>query len=148
MKKVQYLIIDSEFVNGTNNNFSVTFGITSNTFIEDMREVIGIKVVDFYITQIGGSDDGTGNTAKFVESVSLNCLELACLGIPTLLTKEGLGTWPDLARFKIFLETDWLDFGTVADQVLRVSQRHFTKEEIAEITSIIDIKNQVEKLLL
>ena len=89
-----------------------------------------------------------GNTAKFVESVSLNCLELACLGIPTLLTKEGLGTWPDLARFKIFLETDWLDFGAVADQVLRVSQRHFTKEEIAEITSIIDIKNQVEKLLL
>ena len=69
MKKVQYLIIDSEFVNGTNNNFSVTFGITSNTFIEDMREVIGIKVVDFYITQIGGSDDGTGNTAKFVDIV-------------------------------------------------------------------------------
>lgn len=69
MKKIQYLIIDSEFVNGTNNNFSVTFGITSNTFIEDMREVIGIKVVDFYITQIGSNDDGTGNTAKFVDII-------------------------------------------------------------------------------
>jgi hypothetical protein len=69
MKKVQYLIVDSEFVIGTNNNFSVNFDITSNTFIEDMREVIGIKVVDFYVTQIGESGDGRANQAKFIDIV-------------------------------------------------------------------------------
>jgi len=69
MKKVQYLIVDSEFVIGTNNNFSVNFDITSNTFIEDMREVIGIKVVDFYVTQIGESGDGRSNQAKFIDIV-------------------------------------------------------------------------------
>jgi hypothetical protein len=70
MKKVQYLIVDSEFVTGTNNNFSVTFSTSSNTFIEDMRDVIGIKVVDFYVTQIGaGGDDGRSNQAKFIDII-------------------------------------------------------------------------------
>lgn len=75
MKKVQYLIIDSEFVNGTNNNFSVSFDITSNTFIEDMRDVIGIKVVDFYVTQIGESGDGRHDQAKFIDII--------CHDVPT-----------------------------------------------------------------
>ena len=77
MKKVQYLIIDSEFVNGTNNNFSVSFDITSNTFIEDTRDVIGIKVVDFYVTQVGeGGDDGRSNQAKFIDII--------CHDVPTV----------------------------------------------------------------
>jgi hypothetical protein len=77
MKKVQYLIVDSEFVNGTNNVFSISFDITSNTFIEDMRDVIGIKVVDFYVTQIGeGGDDGRSNQAKFIDII--------CHDVPTV----------------------------------------------------------------
>jgi hypothetical protein len=77
MKKIQYLIVDSDFVIGTNNNFSVNFSITSNTFIEDMRDVIGIKVVDFYVTQVGeGGDDGRSNQAKFIDII--------CHDIPTV----------------------------------------------------------------
>jgi len=75
VKNVQYIIIDSEFVEGTNNNFSVTFGINSNTFIEQMRDVIGVKLVDFYVTQIGSNDDGTFNEAKY--------LDIFCAEIPT-----------------------------------------------------------------
>ncbi len=88
-----------------------------------------------------------GGSAKYVESVSLNCLELACLGVPTLLTKHGLGTWPDLAPFHIFCEIEWSDIDSVANQVLMVSQRRFTQEEIVEISSIIDINNQINNLL-
>jgi hypothetical protein len=77
MKKVQYLIVDSEFVNGTNNNFTITFDNSSNTFIEDMRDVIGLKVVDFYVTQIGeGGDDGRSNQAKFIDII--------CHDVPTV----------------------------------------------------------------
>jgi hypothetical protein len=76
-KTVQYLIIDSEFVDGTNNNFSVTFGNSSNTFIQELRDVIGIKIVDFYVTQIGeGGDDGRSNQAKF--------LDILCPEVPTV----------------------------------------------------------------
>ena len=50
-KKVQYVMIDSNFVSGTNNTFSVNFGIESNTMVESMKDVIGIKLIDFFVTE-------------------------------------------------------------------------------------------------
>ena len=49
-KKVQYVVVDSNFVNGTNNTFSLDLTLKSNTHVEDMSRVLGIKLVDFYIT--------------------------------------------------------------------------------------------------
>jgi hypothetical protein len=72
-KKVQYLILDSSFVNGTNNTFSFDLTLKSNTHVEDMGRVMGIRLVDFYITQVGESDPensvGTADIAKFVDIV-------------------------------------------------------------------------------
>jgi hypothetical protein len=69
-KKTQYVIIDSNFVNGTNNVFSLDLQLESNTHIEDMSRVLGIKMVDFYVTQVG-QNDGAGGTdiAKFVDII-------------------------------------------------------------------------------
>ena len=66
-KKTQYVIIDSNFVNGTNNVFSLDLKLESNTHIEDMSRVLGIKMVDFYITQVGGASPGASpsNISKF-----------------------------------------------------------------------------------
>lgn len=72
-KKVQYVIIDSNFVNGTNNTFSFNLQLKSNTHVEDISRVIGIQLVDFYITQVGDADTGdviSTNIAKFVDIVS------------------------------------------------------------------------------
>ena len=55
-KKVQYIIVDSDFVNGTNNTFSLDLTLQSNTHVEDMSRVLGIKMVDFYITQMGATE--------------------------------------------------------------------------------------------
>jgi hypothetical protein len=69
-KKVQYVVIDSDFVNGTNNTFSLDLTLKSNTHVEDMGRVLGIKIVDFYITQIGESNAIVGtNVAKYVDIV-------------------------------------------------------------------------------
>ena len=69
-KKVQYVIVDSNFVNGTNNTFSLDLTLKSNTHIEDMSRVLGIKMVDFYITQVGENDSNLNtNIAKFVDIV-------------------------------------------------------------------------------
>jgi len=69
MRNTQYIIIDSQFVSGTNNAFSVTFGNTSNTFVQEMRDVIGIKAVDFYFTNVGTS------TNQYID--------VLCLDVPT-----------------------------------------------------------------
>jgi len=69
-KKVQYVLLDSAFVNGTNNTFSLDLTLESNTHVEDMGRVMGIKLVDFYITQIGeNSSNLNTDIAKFVDIV-------------------------------------------------------------------------------
>lgn len=69
-KKVQYVILDSNFVNGTNNTFSLDLTLKSNTHVEDMGRVLGVKMVDFYITQVGENDSNLNtNVAKFVDIV-------------------------------------------------------------------------------
>jgi hypothetical protein len=69
-KKVQYITVDSQYVKGTNNTFIVDMSLESNIFVEGMNKVIGLKMVDFYVTQIG-QNDSTGNTnvAKYVDIV-------------------------------------------------------------------------------
>ena len=73
-KKVQYIIIDSEYVTGTNNTFSLDLTLKSNTHAEDISNVIGIKLADFYITQVGdtspSSDSNhTSDIAKYVDII-------------------------------------------------------------------------------
>jgi hypothetical protein len=69
-KKVQYVILDSNFVTGTNNTFSLDLTLKSNTHVEDMGRVLGVKMVDFYITQVGENNSNLNtNVAKFVDIV-------------------------------------------------------------------------------
>ena len=69
-KRVQYVIIDSNFVNGTNNTFSLDLQLESNTHVEDMSRVLGIKMVDLYITQVGENTSNLNtNVAKFIDVV-------------------------------------------------------------------------------
>lgn len=71
-KKIQYVMVDSRFINGTNNTFSVDLTLESNTHVEDMNRVIGIKMVDFYVTQVGDDDASQAvpnNIAKFIDVV-------------------------------------------------------------------------------
>lgn len=63
-KKTQYLTIDSDFVQGSNNVFSIYFGLESNVFLQEMRDVIGLNLVDFYASGINGS------TVKYIDIVS------------------------------------------------------------------------------
>ena len=69
-KRVQYITVDSQYVSGSNNTFTVDISLESNIHLEHMNKVIGIKMVDFYVTQIGQSD-ATGNTnvAKYIDVV-------------------------------------------------------------------------------
>jgi glycosyltransferase involved in cell wall biosynthesis len=88
-----------------------------------------------------------GSGSRFVESVSLNCLELACLGVPSLLTANGLGSWPDLQESNIFHETNWSDLDAVARSIREISEIKFSEKEIQFFQSKISISNQLNSLL-
>jgi hypothetical protein len=77
-KKVQYIILDSTFVNGTNNAFSLDLTLESNTHVEDMGRVMGIKMVDFYITQVGENNSNLNtDIAKYVDIICPNVPKVA-----------------------------------------------------------------------
>lgn len=105
-KRIQYITVDSEFISsssaviggyqmGGNNNFSVNFGTStysvytgnnltnpqtysSNIFIQEMRNVIGLKLVDFYVTQIATCEKEVGNTS----SLAVKYIDILCPDIP------------------------------------------------------------------
>jgi hypothetical protein len=69
-KKVQYITIDSNFVTGTNNKFTIDLNLSSNTHVSDISKVCGLKLVDFYVTQVGNTGGGTGAGAKYIDIIS------------------------------------------------------------------------------
>jgi len=120
---------------------------------QDIRErvtVVAGKTMAAYQPRLGDVHlypANYGEAAKYIESVSLNCLELACVGVPTLLTRDGLGTWPDLSNFAVFHETDWKNYSEIARQILEISEMVFGDAVVSELSSKIDIRNQLTKLI-
>jgi glycosyltransferase involved in cell wall biosynthesis len=74
-----------------------------------MEEIIGkpptrLPYLDL-IVHIYPADYGVGST--FRESISLNVMELLCLGVPSIITKNGRSTWPELATSIMLQDCDW-----------------------------------------
>lgn len=73
-KKIQYIVVDSNFIQkGVSNNFVIDFNNSSNVFIQEMKDVVGMRMVDFYITQVGTNDNGVFNSIKYID---VKCKEI------------------------------------------------------------------------
>jgi len=75
-KKTQYVIIDSGFVNGTNNSFSLDLTLKSNTHVEDMSRVLGVRLIDFYVTDIGEDDVEVAQSDIIAKYLDIVCPEI------------------------------------------------------------------------
>jgi len=140
-------------------NFDILFMIPSESDLDlssyDIAfrkrvEVIEGKAIDSLIPRFGDVHiypANYGPESKFIESVSLNCLEMACLGIPTFLTAKGVGSWNDLTGLNIFHEVDWVNLTDIAQKILEVSRQNFTSVEIETLRSKITITQQLDALL-
>ena len=64
--KIQYIMVDSDLVSDPS-SFTLDLNQESNLHCEGINQVIGIKLVDFYITQVGSSGSGTGPAAKYID---------------------------------------------------------------------------------
>ena len=103
-KRVQYITVDSEFISssparvggyllGGNNNFSVNFGTStsnnngtytvtsSNIFVQEMRNVIGLKLVDFYVTQVATFEPSNGTVAN-TSPLAVKYIDILCSDLP------------------------------------------------------------------
>jgi glycosyltransferase involved in cell wall biosynthesis len=87
-----------------------------------------------------------GEIVKVIEGISLNCLEMGAMGIPSLITKGGLVTWPELSDSDLYVETNWEDIENVAKSINQISQVSISGEHIQYVQSLVSIRNQIEAL--
>lgn len=88
-----------------------------------------------------------GDNARLIEGVSLNCLEMACIGIPSVITSNGQGTWTEPVFDQIFFPVKWENLDSVSTQIKVASNTHLKAHEIKIIERIVDIENEIRKLL-
>jgi glycosyltransferase involved in cell wall biosynthesis len=88
-----------------------------------------------------------GKDVKLIESISLNCLEMCALGFPSIVTSGGLATWPEFTKSKFIQEVDWSNIEEVEYAIKSLSDVDIPGSEIARVRELVDIKNQVKKLM-
>ena len=65
-----------------------------------------------------GVDYGQG--FKFPESVSTNCLEMAYLNIPSMVTAGGAANWPELKDGNLIYEVNWENEKSVIEVISKI----------------------------
>jgi len=87
-----------------------------------------------------------GKNSEFIEGVSINVMEMACLGVPSFITKGGAETWPELIELGIVAEVDWNQLSSVADFLENYSI-NFQNNKLQEIRNLLNIENNLKSVL-
>jgi hypothetical protein len=88
-----------------------------------------------------------GPQAQFIESISINCLEMACLGIPSLITQGGSETWPELVEIGLLYEVDWNNPESLDSALERAKSLVPDKILVNKAQKLISIENNLESLI-
>ncbi len=85
--------------------------------------------------------------SSVAESISLNCLELAVVGIPSLVTKGGQKTWTESVFMNFFIEVNWVDVSYVAKKIQSVSLESINADVQLQMLKLVDVNNEIDRLI-
>jgi len=125
--------------------------------LQEMQTILGsrLNVIEGKSVASLKSQDGDvhiypanyGNEVELIESVSLNCLEMSAIGIPSVVTSGGLLTWPELAETGLVQEVDWSNIGEVVNAIRLSQGLTISPAELSNVRKLVDINRQIENLL-
>lgn len=84
-----------------------------------------------------------GSSIPFVESISTNCLEMALIGVPSLVSKNGTRNWPELVKAKIVHEVDWSSPASIRSGVQSCFITPVERSMFKAAVQAIDIQNNL-----
>ena len=87
------------------------------------------------------------NNSRFVESISINVLEMACLGVPSLITQNGSETWPELTELRFVREVQWSNLKSIS-HALRTIDTSFLLQNLEKVQSLVDIRENLNTILV
>jgi hypothetical protein len=124
----------------------------AESFIEEASElsqnlitnIVGksITEIEFNSTDLHLYPASYGRNTKFIEGISLNVLEMSCIGIKSFVTKFGTATWPELADLGAVQEVVWEELSN-ADAELILSSTTLSAEKTEKSRELIDIANNI-----
>ena len=101
-----------------------------------------ITEIEFNSTDLHLYPASYGRNTKFIEGISLNVLEMSCIGVRSFVTKYGTETWPELAEMGVVQEIDWDELSDT-DAELILSSTTLGIEKIEKSQALIDIANNI-----
>ena len=133
-----FLVITSEndpkIVKYLKDNFgsrvTFIFGKNLNGYVPQVND-IHIYPVDY------------GSNAPAIESVSTNCLEMALLGIPSLVTAGGTANWLELKAYGFIHEVNWNDEEAIVQSIKRSRGLIVTSELLDRVATATNISNNL-----
>ncbi len=87
-----------------------------------------------------------GVNSTFYESISLNVMELLCLGVPSIISENGRSTWPELLHYSMLQDCDWSsldEIETSLEKLFSLSESQKLEETLLA-HKIFSIENNIE----
>ena len=128
--EIDKLIVD-ELIDIFNGRIEFIFGKTLKEFTP-MPGDIHVYPVDYGVDAIA------------IESVSTNCLEMALLGIPSMVTNRGAANWPELTHSGLVQEIDWENSESISNGIEKCKKINFEQINFEQIKNSIDIERNLE----
>ena len=90
-----------------------------------------------------------GDSIKYPQSIGMNVLEYLALGVPSLISKEGFESWPELKKSVLIETCNWFDSKEVDDKLnklLNVDETRARAESL-KLRQYITIDRHVTNLV-
>jgi len=121
-----------------------------STQIRDRINVYSGKTIRDYTPQIGDVHIypvNYGSSGKFIESISINCLEMIALGIPSCVTKGGLNTWPEFIDHSMITEVVWSNLDQAAEKIFETHLRTYQNSDYISSRKLVSIDQHIDQLI-
>ena len=86
-----------------------------------------------------------GEKFKVIESVSTNCLEMAIIGVPSLITLGGGDNWPELKHHSMLFEVNWDDLESISKAIISATNSYALTRDQEPINEVITVERSIEK---
>ena len=137
--RVKFLVIASDKDDGVVERLTDLFGAR-------IKFIFGKTLADF--TPLPGDINiypvDYGPNAPAIEAVSTNCLEMALLGIPSIVTIGGTNNWPEIRTVGLVQEVDWEKTSSILDGVARCRELSIPDSNFKNISNKIDIESNLK----
>jgi len=137
--EITFLILTSEYDEEVVSEFKKIFGKRIEFVFGKTLQSYSPKAGDIHIYPVD-----YGFSARAIEAVSTNCLEMAQIGVPSLVTKGGTDNWPELLRLGVVIEIDWKEPDQLFKAVQKYKDANLSEFTLKEISKLVDIENNIK----